>query len=127
MSSLFQSIHPIGDTDPQNLPVADVTQATVFYTDVMGFQVVDTHDGPPKSVTLRRDDVTLSLAETGADPEQASCYISVRDVSGLQAEYKRKGLDVSGVGPLAYDGRQHEVFWAKDPDGLCYCLGRQID
>jgi lactoylglutathione lyase len=126
-TSQFQSIFPIGNTDPLNLPVADVTQATAFYTDVLGFQMLDTHDGPPRSVTLQRDDVTLGLAENGGDPEQASCYISVRDVTGLQAEYKGKGLDVSDVGPTEYDGRPYEIFWAKDPDGICYCIGRQID
>lgn len=114
----FQSVSPIGSTDPLNLPVADVQQAAAFYTTRMGFT-----RQPPGAATLVRDDVTLAFAENGEDPEQASCYIAVSDVDALQAEYQNSGVNVTPVSETEYGSRRYRVFWAKDPDGICYCIG----
>lgn len=122
----FQRIAPIGDTDPQNLPVSDVESATRYYTDTLGF-TVDRYEGaPPQAVVLRRDDVELRLAVTGADPEQASCYIGVSDIDALHREYQAAGAKVSeNVEPMEYGGKSYRVIWVKDIDGICYCIGKQ--
>ena len=36
-NAIYTSIHPIGDTDPQNLPVPSIAQAAPFYLERMGF------------------------------------------------------------------------------------------
>jgi catechol 2,3-dioxygenase-like lactoylglutathione lyase family enzyme len=119
----FQSLHPIGDTDPMNLPVADLEQATLFYTQQMGFELRRTV-AEPASVILGRDAVEIGLAVNGLDPEQASCYIAVADVDQVFEEYRSKGLQVSAeVGPTEHGGRQYRVFFVRDPDGICYCIG----
>ena len=125
--SQLQSLSPIGETNPLQMPVADVAQAVAFYTEKLGFTASETREGPPKSVTLTRDSVTLGLAENGGDPEQASCYIAVDDLEGLQREYEEKDTHVSKIELMEHDGTQYQVFWLKDLDGICYCLGRQTE
>jgi lactoylglutathione lyase len=123
----FESVSPIGDTDPLALPVADVERAIAYYTDVLGFTLSEQQNNAPKSALLFRDAVTLGFAENGGDPEQASCYIQVSGVAALHEEYQGKGVDVTPkVGEMEHGGKRYEVFWAKDPDGICYCIGRPI-
>ena len=120
--ALFQSISPIGNTDPLDLPVADVHQAIAYYQDKLGFQVKSLEGG---AATLTRDDVTLRLAQNGGDPEQASCYIGVRDVETVHREFLSRGVGVSDtVSELEHEGTTYRVIWLRDPDGLCYCIGQ---
>ena len=124
----FEAVFPIGDTDPLHLPVANVEQAIAYYTDLFGFTLHSPPTGTPKTAVLSRDTVRLGFTENGGDSEQASCFVSVRDVTALRQEYFEKGIDVSEVGEeMEYGGKRYRVFWAKDPDGLCYCLGKQVD
>lgn len=119
----FQSVSPIGSTDPLNLPVADAQKAIEFYTTSMGFTQPYTDNLETQPVRLVRDSVTLGFAENGGDPEQASCYLAVSDVGNLQAEYEDKGVNVTQVSEMEHEGKQYRVFWAKDPGGICYCIG----
>lgn len=123
-TAAYQSVFPIGDTDPQNLPVADVDEAARFYVDSMGFTVQSRADSPEKAVTLQRDGITLRLCENGGDPEQASCYIGVSDVETAFRELQEKGAEVSEVRPQDHDGKNYRVFFVRAPDGLCFCLGQ---
>lgn len=119
---LFLSIAPIGDTNPMDLPVADVHRAIAFYQDKLGFAVRSLDGG---AATLTRDAVTLRLAQNGGDPEQASCYLSVRDVDAVQREWQDRGAGASeNVTEMQHDGRTYRVIWLRDPDGLCYCVGQ---
>jgi len=118
----FLSVSPIGDTDPLDMPVADVHQAVIYYQDKLGFHVETLEPG---SATLTRDAVTLRLAQNGGDPEQASCYIGVRDVAAVHRELLDSGAGVSErVGDMEHDGKTYRVIWLRDPDGLCYCIGQ---
>ena len=118
----FLSVAPIGDTDPGEMPVADVHQAIAFYQEKLGFHVDELESG---AATLTRDAVTLRLAQNGGDPEQASCYISVRDVDALHRELRDRGAGVSDqVSDMEHDGKTYRVLWLRDPDGLCYCMGQ---
>lgn len=119
----FLSVGPIGDTDPRNLPVKDLEKAIAYYTDTLGFALRARAETPPLAI-IYRDAVEIGLAENGGDPEQASCYIGVTNVEAVYREWEQKGVDVSdSVKDMAHDGKVYRVFFAKDPDGLCYCIG----
>ena len=123
----LNAVFPIGDTDPQNLPVPDVGQAIPFYTDRLGFTLQPSEDDPATAAVLVRDSVRLRLARSDADPEQASCYIDVTDLDALHREYLAQGVNVSEhITAMDYDAKQYRVFWAKDEDGICYCLGTPL-
>ena len=122
--SVFKSVHPIGDTDPLNLPVPDVDEAVRYYETSMGFTVKSRSDDPCRAAVLSRDAIELRLAENGGDPEQASCYISVSDVDLALGELKDKGLDLSAIRTDNHNNQNYRVFFVRAPDGLCYCLGQ---
>ena len=126
MRSRFEAISPIGDTDPQALPVRELDAAVRFYQEHMGFAVQERATSPVPSALLRRDDVTMRLAENGGDPEQASCFIRVDDVDAAIAEMQGQGLDVSPPRTDRTDNGDYRVFFVRAPDGLCYCLGRRV-
>ena len=118
----FLSVSPIGDTDPLDLPVADIYRAIAYYQDKLGFHAETQEAG---AATLTRDAVTLRLAQNGGDPEQASCYIGVRDVEAVHRELLQSGAGISErVGDMEHDGITYRVIWLRDPDGLCYCIGQ---
>jgi hypothetical protein len=128
MSQLtYRSIHPIGDSDPRAMPVADAAVAARDYEARFGFHVMERQEGPPRSVTVARDAVEIVLVENGEDPEQASCYIEVSDVDLARQELAAQGLDLSGIRTDQHGGATYRVFFAKDNDGLCYCIGRKQD
>jgi len=122
----YLSIHPIGDTKPMDMPVADVLKASEWYERCMGF-TVGVMDPQQKMVTMRRDTVEIGLAENGGDPEQASCYIEVTDVDDARAELEANYVNVSPIRIDNYGGANFRVFFAKDDDGICYCLGKKIE
>jgi catechol 2,3-dioxygenase-like lactoylglutathione lyase family enzyme len=122
--SVFKSVHPIGDTDPLNLPVADVDQAAGYYEKYLGFTVKSRSDAPHRAAVLSRDGIEIRLAENGGDPAQASCYISVSDVDLAFQELKGRGLDLSPIRTDNHNNQSYRVFFVRAPDGLCYCLGQ---
>ena len=124
----LNAVHPIGASDPLNMPVADVSRAAPFYTERLGFALLGTEGEPPTAARLGRDGVVLRLAQTGEDPEQASCYIDVTGLDGLHQEYLARGVNVSErITEMNHDGKPYRVFWLKDEDGLCYCLGTPLE
>src|SRR2546421_586929 len=122
--SVFKSVHPIGDTDPLNLPVANVDEAVRYYEKYMGFTVKSRSDTPCRAAVLSRDGIEIRLAENGGDPEQASCYISVSDVDRMFEELRDRGLDLSAIRTDNHNNQNYRVFFVRAPDGLCYCLGQ---
>ncbi len=123
----LKSCISIGDSDAEQVAVADVTRAAAWYADTLGFTVVERGDSPAPWARVTRDDVTLRLAENGLDPEQISFYIGVEDVERLRAEWADHGAQPSEVEPMEHDGAPYRVFWLKDEDGICYCVGRRGD
>ena len=121
---VFKGVFPIGDTDPQNLPVASVREAAPFYATVMGFSIAEETGAPHPAARLKRDAVEMVLAENGGDPEQSSCYLSVSDVDQAHAEMEQAGAAPSAVGTQEHGGSPYRVFFVRAPDGLCYCLGQ---
>ena len=120
----YISIHPIGDTNPLDMPVANVEKAVRWYEECMGFTLASRDE---TSATVTRDGVQIRLAENGGDPEQASCYVDVSDVDDARAELAANYVNVSEIRIDHYGGASYRVFFAKDDDGLCYCLGKKLD
>jgi hypothetical protein len=123
--AIYQSIHPIGDTDPQALPVADVARAVADYERRFGFTVRERGEAPVRYALVGRDGIEVRLAENGGDPEQASCYVEVSDVDRARQELEQNGVPVSPIRIDRYGGKAYRVFFAKDDDGICYCLGQR--
>ena len=111
----------IGDTDPMALPVNTIGPALAFYTRMLGFTVVSRDAG---SARLRRGGAEIGIAENGADPQQASCWFSVRDLDAVRTELAAAGIEPGVVDIQEWDGRQHRVFFAKEPFGVCFCFSQ---
>jgi len=121
----FKAVYPIGDTDPNQLPVRDLAEAVSYYQQVLGFQVKSRQDGPHPAATLARDGIEIGLTMNGGDPEQASCYIAVNDINLAFQELQAKELDLSEIRLDEHEGERYRVFFLRAPDGLCYCLGQR--
>ena len=119
----FQSVSPIGDTDPNALPVKEIGPAVGYYTQVLGFTLVSRNE---EGAVLQRDAVTLGLKTNGEDPEQASCYFGVSDVEALRADLQSKGVEPSPLRVDTYGGKQYRVFFAREPYGVCFCFGQAV-
>jgi catechol 2,3-dioxygenase-like lactoylglutathione lyase family enzyme len=122
----YGSVSPIGDTDPMDMPVADVEKAIAWYESRMGFHLVSRRDGPAPSAVVERDGVQLGFAVNGGDPEQASCYLGVSDVQAAMADMEAKGVGVANHRIDEHGGEKREVFFVRDEDGICYCIGQRV-
>ena len=121
---IYQAVHPIGQSDPLDLPVRNIDTAGVWYEMRMEFRIAD-RDENHRSLRIVRDNVTLRLCENGRDPGQESCYIVVSDVEAARDELDQHEVDLSPIGEQEHDGASYRVFFARDPDGLCYCIGQK--
>ncbi len=121
---VFESVSPIGDTDTNALPVKEIGPAVGYYTQVLGFTLVSQQGG---TATLRRDAATVGLAQNDADPEQASVYFAVNDVAALRDELAAKRIEPSPLRIDEYGGKRYQVFFAKEPFGVCFCFGQPAD
>jgi lactoylglutathione lyase len=122
----YGSVSPIGDTDPMNMPVADIDAAAAWYGAKMGFVETSRGGGETPRVVLARDDIEIGLAVNGGDPEQASCYIAVSDVKAAMADLESNGVQVSNHRIDEHSGAKYEVFFVRDDDGICYCIGQPV-
>jgi lactoylglutathione lyase len=120
-SVVFKAVYPIGDTDTNGIPVKEIGPAVGYYTQVLGFSLVEKDR---KSAVLERDDVRIGLAVNGQDPEQASCYFAVSDVEALRREIEARGIEPGDVTLQEHEGKHFRVFFAKEPYGVCFCFGQ---
>ena len=120
---VFERVAPIGDTDTNGLPVRDIGPAVGYYTQVLGFSLVSKTED---TALLRRDNAEIGLAKNGHDPEQASCYFAVTNVEALREELAAKGIEPSPLRVDEYGGKKYQVFFAKEPYGVCFCFGQQL-
>lgn len=120
-AATFLSVFSIGDCDVNALPVKEIGPAVGYYTQVLGFHVVEKE---AERATLKRGDVQIGLAQNGADPEQASCYFGVDNVEALHQELSAKGIEPSPIGTDTHGGKQYRIFFAKEPYGVCFCFGQ---
>ncbi len=123
MKARFLKVSPIGDVPPTELPVKAVGPAVAFYKAVLGFDLTSRSGN---SAMLKRDEVTIGLVESKADPEQVSCYFSVDNVETLHAELTEKGIEPSEMRIDNFGGKKFKVFFAKEPYGVCFCFGCEV-
>ncbi len=119
----FLGAFPIGSTDIMALPVKEVGPAVAFYTRVLGFELVERHEN---RATLRRGTATIGISENKDDPEQASCYLSVKSIEAFREEMVATGIEPSALRIDAHNGKRFRVFFAKEPYGVCFCFGEEI-
>ena len=120
-SVVFRGVYPIGDTDPNALPVKEIGPAVGYYMHVLGFALVAQDR---QSAVLKRDDAQIGLAVNGQNPEQASCYFAVSDVEALRRELDAKGIQPGDLHVQEHQGQRYRVFFAKEPYGVCFCFGQ---
>jgi lactoylglutathione lyase len=108
-----------------DLPVKSVDEALPFYVEVLGFVLMSTDDGPPRSATLERDGISMRIAENGGDPEQDGCAFHVEGLDDLLQEFISYGLkkEVSDIKVEERNDKRFRVFYVVAPDGLCYWFG----
>jgi lactoylglutathione lyase len=126
MAAVYKRAVPYAD-DAMNLPVGSVEEAVPFYSEIMGFQILERTERPHRTVVLSRDDIRIGLAENGGDPTQEGCFFEVDDVEAAFAELKANGLGKSDAGFRVdkHGDTSYLVFFVVAPDGLCYCLGQR--
>ncbi|MDA1193239.1 MAG: VOC family protein [Candidatus Poribacteria bacterium] len=125
-SYTYNGVFPIGDTKPLDMPVADLDKAIAWYDKMMGFTVKERKESPVPTVILKRDKVEIGLALNGEDPEQASCYFNVSSTDAAYADMEAKGLKPGNRRIDDHGGKKYDVFFIRDEDGICYCLGSQV-
>jgi lactoylglutathione lyase len=123
--AVYKAIFPIGDTDPRNMPVVNLAQSIEYY-EGLGFQTKTQSDTPHPSAVITRDDVEIGLTVNGCDPEQASCYIAVDNVELARQELLEQQADVTELRLDRQGGNTYRVFFLRDKEGLCFCLGSKV-
>lgn len=117
----FLAVYPIGDTDVGALPVKALGPAIGFYSQVLGFSVLEKAQDRAR---LRRDEAEIGLAVNGADPDQASCFFDVENVEALRSELEAAGIEPSKFRVDETDDGPIRLFFAKEPYGVCFCFGQ---
>ena len=106
------------------LRVADYRRARAFYTDILGFDVIEEAGEPDTGFgILRAGKAQLFLmAWNGAEADHDGwrVYLYPEDLSGRVAHMKTTGTAFSGPLVTEYGMREVEV---RDPDGNVLCLG----
>ncbi|MDR3706953.1 MAG: hypothetical protein P4L33_01530 [Capsulimonadaceae bacterium] len=121
---VYKAIHPIGESNPLDMPVRNIDTAGVWYEMRLEFRSID-RDQNRRTLRMMRDDVVLELAENGRDPEQESCYIEVSDVEAARIELDQHETNPTEIRDEKYGDANYRVFFIRDPDGLCYCIGQK--
>lgn len=120
---MFLGAFPIGDSDPQRVPIKDVGPAVAYYTQVLGFRLVERQE---TAAVLQRDDARIRLEQNNLDPEQVSLYFSVDKVEPVRAELLAKLAEPSEFRIDEYNGQRYQVFFVKEPYGVCFCIGQTL-
>ena len=118
---VFTGVYSIGDTNVLALPVKDIGPAIGYYTQVLGFHVVERQ---AEIALLQRGEAKIGLVRNSSDPEQASCYFAVSDVAALREELQAKGIEPSELRVDEHGGKRYRIFFAKEPYGVCFCFGQ---
>jgi len=121
---VFKGAFPIGDTDVAALPVKEIGPAVAFYTQVLGFTLIEK---TAQTAKLNRDDAEIGLAVNGADPEQASVYFEVENLDALRQKFVDAGSNPTDFRIDQHGGGKYRVFFDKEPYGVCFCFGSKLE
>ena len=119
MPAAFDSAaFPLAD-DGLDLPVADLDQASAYYSSGFGLSEVERREDPP-TVIMERDGVRMGFSLNGRDPSQEGAAILVSDIQRARDELEAKGIKTGNWRIDERDGEKLRVFFVVAPDGLCY-------
>jgi catechol 2,3-dioxygenase-like lactoylglutathione lyase family enzyme len=119
----FISAHSIGGTDILNLPVNAIGPAVAFYGKVLGFTCVDRE---ANHAVLQNGTATIGITVNDSDPEQASVYFEITNPTALRTQLLAAGSEPSPIRIDDHGGNKYEVFFDKEPYGVCFCFGRRL-
>jgi uncharacterized glyoxalase superfamily protein PhnB len=109
------------------LPVNDLQQSLVFYTEDLGFEVSFLWQDPPTYAIVRAGEFTLHLSQRDvpvAAPSSGGSmlYLFAQDVEAMYQRLEARGASLSGPPKdQAYEMRDFEVW---DPDGHSITIGQ---
>jgi catechol 2,3-dioxygenase-like lactoylglutathione lyase family enzyme len=117
---------------PQAL-VADVTCATEFYREKLGFRVVYLYGEPPFYALVERGGARLNLRHVHApahyrpegDPDVLTANIPVEGIKMLYLELRARGVDLAQT--LKEQPWGASDFIVRDPDGNLLCFASTVD
>jgi catechol 2,3-dioxygenase-like lactoylglutathione lyase family enzyme len=111
--------------------VRNVTAATTFYCDLLGFKIIHQQpDHNPFFAIVCRDEAMIFLKDVGEEPipnrkrhpdARWDAYVSVPDPDALAAEFTSGGVTFSSLLQDTHDGLRG--FELEDPDGYLLFFG----
>ncbi len=117
-STVFRRATPV-------LRSGDYPRSRAFYTNILGFKVMEEGGDPPRFGIFRKDDAVVFVDSWQGPPTDTSArwvaYIHVDDVVALRDQLAGQG--VAGLGEVRvtnYGMREVEL---RDPDGNLLCFG----
>jgi catechol 2,3-dioxygenase-like lactoylglutathione lyase family enzyme len=109
------------------LRAAEYPRAKAFYTEMLGFAVVEEGGDPVQFGIFRQRTAQLFVdCWTGADTPPAPgwrAYFHTDDVDALAADLIAKGATLKGPETQPYGMREIEM---SDPDGNVLCFGQDM-
>jgi catechol 2,3-dioxygenase-like lactoylglutathione lyase family enzyme len=115
-------------------PVADLAQATRFYSRTLGFWLEYVGGDPPEFAIVTRDGLSIMLRAVAADapisPNERQggtwdAFFWVRDVRALFTEVSAAGAEVV-YGPVLQPAYGMEEFAVRDPSGYILGFGQPL-
>lgn len=107
------------------LRTSDYARSRAYYTDVLGYRVVEEGGNPARFGIFQRDQSMLFIngwdGGPGASPGGWDAYVHVSDLDALYQEMSRANAEICRpIEATSYGMREFEV---KDPDGNVVCFG----
>jgi predicted enzyme related to lactoylglutathione lyase len=111
------------------LKVADYARAKAFYTEKLGYSVVEEGGEPPQFGIFDRDTSVLFVNAWQGGPTPVpgawDAYIHVAGVEAVHEELVAAGVEIiRPVEVTVYGMREFEI---RDPDGNVLCLGEDAE
>lgn len=104
---------------------SDYPRSRAFYTDMLGFSIVEEGGDPARFGIFRRAGAVLFVDSWQGGPPAGSvgwaAYIHVDDVVGLREDLADRGLE--GLGDVRVTGYGMRELELRDPDGNLLCFG----
>lgn len=107
----------------------DYERSRAFFTDGLGFKVIEEGGDPPRFGIFQKDGAVLFVDSwNGADDAPSaswSAYIHVDDLASFATEVEAAGVVISKpLHDTVYGMREFEL---TDPDGNIICFGESMD
>ena len=104
--------------------VTDFKALVAFYQEQLGFELTILWPNPRYAV-LKRDEVSLEIAEKPGSKGGAAIYISVTDVDALYEELSN--VNVGRIGEMRDRDYGIRDFYIEDPEGNVLIFGSDLE